>query len=75
MNIGLLPSWSLGRCSPPRHGTAYQSEWCDGHENHNSQLKVKVNFVIDKAKETMYVALSATFFKITVPDGIFKFQK
>jgi hypothetical protein len=44
------------------------------HENRNSQLKVKVNFVTDKAKEIMYVVFAATFFKITVSDGIFKFQ-
>jgi len=49
--MGLLPSWSLGWCSPPRHGTAYQSKLCHGHANHNTRVKGKVNFVTDKAKE------------------------
>jgi hypothetical protein len=33
-----------------------------------------VNFVTNKAKETIYVALEVTVFKITVPNEIFKFQ-
>jgi hypothetical protein len=37
-------------------------------------VKGKVNFVTDEAKETMYVALDVTVFKITVPNEIFKFQ-
>jgi hypothetical protein len=34
----------------------------------------KENFVTDKAKEAMWVALEGTVFKITVPNEIFKFQ-
>jgi hypothetical protein len=37
-------------------------------------VKGKVDFVTDKAKEKMHVALEVTFFKITVPNEIFKFQ-
>jgi hypothetical protein len=74
VNIGLLPSWSPGWRSPPRHGTTYQSKWCHNHANHNTHVKGKVNFVTDKAKETKYVALEDTVFKITVLNEIFKFQ-
>lgn len=74
MNIGLLLPWSLGWCSPSRHGTAYQSKWCHGHANHNTRVKGKANFVTDKAKEIMHAALEVTVLKITVPNEIFTFQ-
>jgi hypothetical protein len=49
--MGLLPSWSLGWCSPPRKCAAYQSKLCHGHANHNTRVKGKLDFVTDKAKE------------------------